>query len=468
MRAVAGFLVMSALWSAVPAAAQGVTLPEFDRVELENGAVLILTYKPDVPLVSVSATLRGGAVTDPDGLNGLASLFAELLTKGAGERDAAQFAEAVDSSGGFLSAAADLETIVVSGQFLTRDAELMVELLADMLIRPSLEPEQLEKLQERMINFIRAAKDTDLNSLKSIYGRAFLFGDHPYGNPVSGSETTVAKITHPDLLDYFEQQVGGDRLIVSVAGDFDVASMRAMLESAFGDWRAAGAALPEIEALVPKTGRRVLLIDKPGATQTYFWLANVGVSRDFEARPSLDLANTVFGGRFTSMLNTALRVESGLTYGASSQVLRRVQPGSVEISSFTRTDATAEAIDMALAVLGQLHDGAVGDSMLTSAQNYILGQFPTALETAEQIGDQLGALETYGLDVSYFNEYGAGITAATTESVAAAIDRVYPTADDLVLVFLGDAEQIREAVSNYGPVTETSITEPYFRVPVAD
>ena len=468
MRVPALFIACIAMLCSAPVAAKGVTLPEFERLELDNGTVLILVYKPDVPLVSVSATLLGGAVTDPDGMNGLASLFAELIMKGAGERDAAQFAEVVDSSGGYLSAGADLETIVVSGQFLTRDAGLMVELLADVLLRPRLEADELGKLRDRMINFIRAAKDTDLNSLKSMYGRAFLFGDHPYGNPVSGSETTLAEITRADLVDYYEQQVGGDRLIVSVAGDFDVEVMRSQLEAAFGGWRAAAGALPEIEPLAPEAGRRVLLIDKPGATQTYFWIANVGVSRDFEARPSLDIANTVFGGRFTSMLNTALRVESGLTYGASSQILRRVQPGSVEISSFTRTDATAEAIDMALAVLGQLHDGAVDEELLASAQNYILGQFPTALETAEQIGDQLGALETYGLDVSYFNDYGAGIAAATTESVAAAIDRVFPTSDNLVFVFLGDAEQIREAVSNYGPVTEMSITEPRFRPPPAD
>ena len=467
MKTVFRLCVFLAAIFATSAVAQDVTLPVFERLELDNGTVLILTQKPDVPMVSVTAMIRGGAVADPDGLSGLTALFAELLDKGAGNRSATEFAETIDSSGGYLSATAGLEDITIAGQFLAHDAGLMVELLSDMLVRPTLQAEELDKVRERSINLIRAAKDTNLNALLSVYGRAFLFGEHPYGNPVYGSETSLGMITHADLVNYYEQQVGADRLIVSVAGDFDPAAMRAQLEDAFGAWRAAGAGLPEVPALQAETGRRVLLIDKPGATQTYFWVANIGVSRNFEQRASLDLANTVFGGRFTSMLNTALRVDSGLTYGAGSRLLRPARPGSVEIISYTRTDATVEAIDLALGVLGRLHDGGIGEDMLRSAQNYLLGQFPPTLETAEQVGGQLAMLEAYGLDVGYFNNYGSELMAATTESVAAAIEAVYPKTDDIVLVLLGDAGQIREAASGYGPVTEMAITEPVFHAPAA-
>jgi zinc protease len=443
--------------------AEGVTLPASHRFELDNGTVLLLSQEPEVPLVSVTAILRGGAVVDPADHGGLANLFAALLEKGAGERDAAQFAEAVDATGGTLSSRADLETITISGTFLARDAGLMVELLADMLLRPGLEEAELEKLRERSINFIRAAKDTNLNALLPIYGQAFLFGEHPYGNPVSGSETTLAGISHDDILGFYEQQLGGDRLIIAVSGDFDVALMSARLSDAFGDWRPASSALPEVVAVGQQAGRRVLLIDKPGATQTYFWLGNVGVARDYENRAALDIANTVFGGRFTSMLNTELRVNSGLTYGARSLLSRASQPGSIAISSFTPTESTVEAIDMALGVLGRLHEDGVDKTMLESARNYILGQFPTALETAAQVGSQLAALAAFGLDVSYINDYGAALMSAETDMVAAVIDEVFPSADDLVFVLLGDAELIREQVSKYGPLTEMPITEPHFR-----
>lgn len=463
VRIVTGIALVLLALATDSAVAQGVTLPDFERVELDNGTVLLLSHKPDVPLVSVSAILRGGAVADPAELSGLSSLFASLLEKGAGARDAAQFAEAVDSAGGQLTASAGLENIAISANFLARDADLAIELIADMLLRPTLDAAELDKLRDRAINFIRAAKDTNLNALLPIYGHAFLFGDHAYGSPVGGSENSLANITHEDVLDYYAQQVGGDRLILSVSGNIDASKIKPRLTEAFGAWRGASGPMPEVPAAAAQAGRRVLLIDKPGATQTYFWIANIGVARDFENRAALNLANTVFGGRFTSMLNTELRVKSGLTYGARSTLLRPTSPGSVAIVSFTRTDATVEAIDMALAVLGQLRDGGIDADMLSSAQNYILGQFPTSLETAEQVGAQLAALEAYGLGTSYINDYGADIMAADADTIVAVIEDVYPASDDLVFVLLGDAELIREAVTAYGPVTEMSISEPRFR-----
>jgi predicted Zn-dependent peptidase len=444
-------------------AAQGVTLPEFKRVELDNGTVLLLNEKRDVPLIGLQAIIRGGAVTDPAGLNGLSSLLTSVMEKGAGDRDALQFAEAVASVGGALSASGGLETLNVSADFMSRDADLMIELVADLLQRPTLAEEELDKLRQRRINFIRAAKDGNLNALMPIYGNAFLFGDHPYGNPVSGSETSLAEITHADLLKYYEEYVGGDRLVISVSGDFDTEVMEQKLAEAFGDWRAATGSLPEIEALAPEHGRRVLLIDKPGATQTYFRIANIGVSTHYPERAALNLANTLFGGRFTSMLNTALRVESGLTYGARSALMRPSQPGSVAIASFTRTDATTEAIDMALGVLGQLRDGAVTEESLQSGKNYILGQYPTGFETARQLAGVLAQLESNDLGIDYVNDYGAAIAAADLVSIAAVIEEVYPASDNLVFVVLGDAELIREQVASYGPVTELAISEPRFR-----
>ncbi len=450
--------------AATAAQAQGVTLPASERIVLDNGVVLILNEKDDVPLIAVDILLRGGALADPDGKEGVSSLLASLLEKGAGDRDSAEFAEAVAAVGGRLSARANQESINVWGNFLSRDADLMVELVADMLIRPTLDAAEFERLRGRQANFILAAKDSDPGQLMPIYAEAFLFGDHPYASSINGSESSLEAIEHSDVLDYYEQHIGADRMIVAVSGDFDPAGMRVSLEAAFGEWRQATGELPTVAAAEPQEGTRVLLIDKPGATQTYFWIGNLGVARSFPQRADLNLANTVFGGRFTSMLNTALRVESGLTYGAGSRLSRNLQPGSVGISSYTETSTTVEAIDMALGVLATLHAEGIGEEMVRSARNYILGQFPDNLETASQLADQFAQLEFYGLGSDYIDGYGDAISAVTPESVAAVIDAVYPKEGDLVFVLLGDAEQIRESVQKYGPVTEHSITEPSFAI----
>ncbi len=455
--------IVTLLLTSATAVAAGVTLPEFKRVELENGTVLLLIEKHDVPLIGVQALLRGGAVADPDERNGTASLLASLMQKGAGERDAMQFVETVASVGGELSARAGLEAITVSAEFMARDADLMIELLADMLIRPTLDEQEFEKLRERSINSILAAKDGNPNVLLPAYGSAFLFSGHPYGNPVGGSESTLAAIDHADLLAWYDEHLGGNRLVIAVSGDFVAASMQQKLGEAFGDWRAATGALPEIPVAEAETGTRVLLIDKPGATQSYFMMGNIGVAVDFARRADLDLVNTVFGGRFTSMLNTALRVESGLTYGARSSLLRPSTPGYVAISSFTATETTIEAIDMALGVLSQLRDGAIDSQAIDSGRNYILGQVPTGYETASQLAGTFAMLEGYGLPVAHIDDYGDALAGVNVESITPVIDEVYPDARNLVYVILGDAERIRDQVSKYGPVTELAISEPRFR-----
>jgi len=456
-------LVLLAMLFTGTAMAQGVTLPEVRQVELDNGAVFLLHEKRDVPLIAAEVTLRGGAVSDPEGRAGLASLFAGLLEKGAGDRDAASFAEAVAAVGGSLSAAAGLEAVTISADFMARDADLMVELLVDMLQRPALAAAEMSKLRDRRVNLIRAAKDNDPRRLIPTYGNAFLFLDHPYGTPVNGDEASLAKITAREVRAYYEDYVGADRLIISIVGAFDVDAMAATLSEAFAAWRAAKAPLPEFDSPAPETGRRVLLIDKPGATQSYFWIGNVGVSRNYEHRAELDIANTLFGGRFTSLLMNELRTKAGLTYGASASLRRPTQAGSVAIISFTKTETTIEAIDLVLALLAKLRDEGFDEELITSGKNYILGLFAPRLETSAQLAAQFATLRAYGLDASYVNDYGAAVAGAGSEAIQSVITSVYPSPDNLVFVVLGDAALIRDDVARYGPITEMAITDPRFR-----
>ncbi len=453
----------------IPAAAQGQTLavrvPPFDRVRLGSGATLLLMARRGIPLIGFQALVRGGAVADLPERPGMASLLAELLEKGAGSRDMYEFADAVAAVGGHLSAGAGREAMAISGEFLARDQALMIELLADLLRRPHLEAAELAKIRDRQIDLIRADKDGDYDSLLPIYGAAALFREHPYGWPIDGSEHSLERMTHDDVMRYYREQIGGDRLILAVAGDFDSAALRDRLAAAFGDFAPAPAPAPRLDAMPRVRGRRVLLVDAPTSVQTYFLIGNVGVARTHPDRAAIDVVNTLLGGRFTSLLNSELRVRSGLTYGARSQLLRRTQPGAWQMVSFTRTEATGEAVDLALEVYGRFKAGAFDDALLESGKRYVAGQFPMELQTATQWARQLAELEFYGLDASDVEGYGPAVAAVTREDAARVAADVFPPADDLVLVFIGAADQIRDVVANYGPVTEMSITDPVFSPP---
>ena len=444
-------------------AADAVKTPHFEKVKLDNGATLLLMERHDVPLITFDAVIRGGALTDPEDGLGTASLLAGLLEKGAGERDAKTFAETVASVGGTIQTGTSTESFSVSGSFLARDQKLMVELLADVLQRPRLEAAQFETLRDRNIEFIRAAKDSDRSSLTPIYGAVSLFGAHPYGRPVGGSEASLAAINHADVRQYYTDHVGADRLIISVAGDFKTAQMKTLLSRAFANWRKAGQPLPPLPKPTDVTTRRVLLVDAPDAVQSYFWAGDVNVARKDPRRASLDIVNTLFGGRFTSMLNTELRIRSGLSYGASSRFDRMAEGGSWELGSFTRTEKTIEAIDLAFATLDKLHEGSIDQAQLESAKSYVLGQYPLGLETASQWAYQLATLEFYGLDRSYIDDYAARLSAVSLDDAKRVVNDVIPSSDRVVLVVIGKAAAIRDDLRKYGPVTEVKLSDPHFQ-----
>lgn len=443
------------------AAAAGLSLPAYDTLKLDNGTTVLLMRKPDVPMIAAEVVVRGGALADAPGKEGSASILASLLSKGAGERNALGFAEASAIVGGNIGFNAGREGVFAEAEFLTRDADLMLELLADALQRPTLAPAEFEKLRKRAIQSLAASKDDDPRALIGTYGQAWLFRGHPYGRPTTGDERSLAALTINDLNTFYRDQLGGDRTTIALAGDFDPKAMRAKVERAFGTWRKAGAALPGVPAKLRESGRRVLLVDKPGATQTYFWAGNVGVSEHDPARAAQDLVQTVFGGRFTSMLNTELRIKSGLSYGANASLARYAQPGSASFSSFTRTDAAAEALDLAFATLARLHAEGIDAETLTSAKRFVLGQFAPDYETASQLAGAIVQLDLYGQPRDMIDGYGGRIQAASAADVAAARS-VFAQGDDTLLVAIGDASKIRDAVSKYGAVTEMKISDPGF------
>jgi predicted Zn-dependent peptidase len=446
----------------VLAADNGVKVPPFERVQLGNGAVVLLMERHDVPLIAFSAVLRGGAVSDPAGGSGVASLLAGLLQKGAGSRDAVQFAETVASVGGQIETSVSTESIAVHGSFLARDQQLMVELIADLLQRPRLEQAQFDTLRARQIEFIRAAKESDLAALAPIYGESHLFAGHPYGRPVDGSEASLAAIKHADLQRYYQEQVGADRLILAVAGDFKAAQLKQRISRAFSGWRKAGTALPPIPKAERVASRRVLLVDAPESVQSYFWAGNVAVAKSDPRRPSLDVTNTLFGGRFTSMLNTELRIRTGLSYSASSHFDRLLQTGHWEMSSFTQTDTTVQALDLMLATLDKLHESGLEPTMVESGKSYVQGQFSLALETSEQWAAQLATLEFYGLDRRYIDDYSKQLGAVTPADAKQVIDDVFPSSSTLAIVVIGNAGAIRDSLRKYGPITEMKLADPTF------
>ena len=457
-----GVLLAAAFLTPAVAAPTGVKVPAYQRFVLPNGLTIVLMPKKDVPMIAFNGFVRGGSLADPADKPGVGSLVAGLLDRGAGKRNAFEFSDALEGVGGTFAAGAGPESINVNGQFLSRDRALMIELLADALMRPHLDAAEFTAYRDREIEFIKSAKDSDPSRIVGIYGRAALFGSHPYGRPQSGSQRSLAAITQADVVAYHKANFGPNNATLVFAGDLDAKWMKQALTTAFAGWAKVSPPARDLKPAPRISGRRVLLIDSPGSAQTYFWVGNVGVDRGYSGRPALDLMNTLYGGRYTSILNTELRIKSGLSYGASSRFTRGSVPGEFAIRSFTQTDTTVQALDLTLETLEQLKRGSLAPEMLESARAYVLGQFPLQLETAVHWAQALSDLEFFGLGKDYIEGYGPALAKVDLPETAAVTADAFPRPTDLVIVLIGDAARIREGVAKYGAVTEMKLSDPDF------
>lgn len=444
--------------------ARGVHIPPHERHTLANGLRLILVPLHEVPLIAFEAVLRGGSRLDPPGREGVAALTAELLKYGAGRRDAFAFADTVEGAGGGLDIEVHSEAIHVHGQFLAQDQELLLELLADALQRPHLAQLELDKLRTRRIESIRATKDSEPQSLLGLYGRALLFGDHPYGRAAGGSESSLELIERVDVERLYRQHFGAERLTLVFAGDFEPARLRRAVSEAFGSWLPTASPLPSLPVCERARERRVLLIDSPGSEQSYLWCANVGVARAYPLAAALQLTNTAFGGKFGSMLMQALRVKTGLTYSVSSSFHRGSVAGEFAISSFTQTSSTTRAIDLVLLTLDSLKQAEIDAEAISSARNYMLGQYPLAFETASDWASALAKLDLYGLPDSYIDDFGAALQRVNGPQIEQVIATAFPDSASLCIAVIGDAAATYEELRRFGPVLQKPLSDPDFAI----
>ncbi|HLJ44608.1 MAG TPA: pitrilysin family protein [Bryobacteraceae bacterium] len=421
--------------------------------------------KPGVPLVRFRILVKGGAEAEPPELAGLAGVTAQLLRKGTAKRTAAQFSDELDFLGGTFQTGGFAEqyssATTINGEFLTKDFDQGLDLLTDAVLHPTFPQQEVDKLLAQRVDAVKSAKDNPQAAIPSYYG-AFFFGPkHPFGHPPD--ELTLARVRRDDIAAFHKRLYCGRNLIVIVTGDFDTASAEAKIASAFGQGE-AGTAFVWNSPASPAPKTRLLLVDKPDATQTYFYIGQPGIDRHNPDRIKLLILNTLFGGRFTSMLNDELRVNSGLTYGAFSAVQEYRVPGSIYISTYTKTETTGKAIDVALEILKKLSEKGITPEQLASAKAYIKGTFPPdRLETADQLSATLADLELYGLGRDEIDNLFARIDAVSLDDANQAARKYFRT-DRLTFVALGNAAKIRDAVKKYSDeVTEISIKDPGFR-----
>jgi predicted Zn-dependent peptidase len=292
------------------------------------------------------------------------------------------------------------------------------------------------------------------------YFEKLIFGDHVYGNSLSGNLSTVEKLTVNDVKDFYSENYKPNHTAISIVGDFNSNEMKEKITSLFSSCEKGNDLTSDLasQSINKPTSGQVLLVNKDDAKETTFYIGAPGVSRNNKDFIAIQVVNTLFGGRFTSMLNEELRTNSGLTFGARSRFENYKNGGTFYISTFTAKETTEQAIDLALQIVDRLHEKGIDEKSLTSAKNYVKGQFPPRYETVGQLSDLLTDMFWYDFDESFINDFEKNVDDLTLEKSKEIITSYFPK-DKLQFVLIGKATDIKTIAEKYGPVKEVDIKD---------
>ena len=451
-------LLLVIFWLAVPLISQsGFKLPEYQTFKLRNGLTVFLLEQHEVPLIYISLVLPAGAVKDGN-TQGLASLTAESLLWGSKSHTKSELEESLDFLGVSYSSSASLETATLRFSYVNRDQEKVFPLFREIITAPSFPEEEFARRKKRLLMELEQAKESPAQVIRSYYNR-FLYGGHPYGNPVAGTRSSLEKIELKDIQSFYTANYKPSQSAIAIVGDFKSRDMKRQIRSLLNAWRNPGkSAVVRLDSAPVLKEKRILLINKENASETRFQIGGFGITRSNPDYVGVQVINTILGGRFTSWLNDALRVNAGLTYGARSSFSTYRDSGTFAMSSYTRTAKTIEAIDLALEVYSRLHEQGIDEKTLQSAKNYIKGQYPPRYETAGSLAALLTSMYVYGFDESFINDFQENVDSLTVEKAREVIGKYFPK-DNLQFVLIGKAAKIRELIKKYGKLSEKNIKD---------
>ena len=438
--------------------AQSFKVPAFEKFKLKNGLTVYLVEQHEVPVISVSVILPAGAIYDGE-KSGLASLTSIALKHGTKNYTKEKLDEELDFLGASINTSASKESASLSARMATKDRDKVLNLIKEVLLEPVFDVEEFEKEKKRLLVSLEQQKESPRAVIGSYFDK-FMYGDHVYGNIIQGKIETITPITVAEVKKFYTENFLPEGSAISIAGDINTAEMKNIISNLFSGWKKA--VKPQLnlasKPITNPTANRVLLINKDDARETTFYIGAPGISRNNPDFVSIEVINTLFGGRFTSMLNDELRVNTGLTYGANSRFTALKNGGTFHISTFTANKTTEPAIDKALEVLNKLHSNGIDENSLTSAKNYVKGQFPPRYETAGQLAGLMTQMFWYNFDESFINNFEKNVDGLTLDKAKAIIAKYFPK-DKLQFILVGKSSEIKKLAEKFGPVTEVQIKE---------
>jgi zinc protease len=399
-----------------PAAPHSVQFPKPVEQILSNGLRVIIIERTDTPLVSAQVVIKNGGEIDPQELAGLADMTASLLTKGTITRDATQIAEAIERLGASLESGARWDASTASVSLLADKLPQAMEVLADVVRHPTFKSDEVERLKQQYLDTLTVNMG-DPSFIGRVVASRVVFGDSPYGHPLSGTTESLGRVTADDIAKMHSRFYRPDNAILVIGGGITAKDALALATRYFGDWQKPTTPAPTFSGVPAKqTAGRVVVIDKPDAGQAAVYLARIGIDRKAaDYFPGL-VTNSVLSG-YSGRLNQEIRIKRGLSYGAGSTLDARRDVGAFAASAQTKNESGAQVADLLLGEITRLSTSPPETAELSPRKAVLIGNFSRNLETASGLVSQVASLALYGLSLDEINQYIAKVEAVTSTDI---------------------------------------------------
>jgi zinc protease len=411
------------------------------RIVLENGMVLLLSEKHDIPMVTVNMAITAGSTAEPAEKPGLASLTASLLTQGTAKRSAQQISREIDFIGGSLSTSGGDDYASASLRVLKKDVRTGFDLLADVLMNPAFDQKEIDRKVRETLAEIRRKQEEPGIVASNAFDKA-VFGSNAYGRTDDDVAAYLPKLVRGDILDFYAARYSPNHAIIAVVGDVTEKEAVALLRQYFQSWRKNEQPLPTPVA-PPVIGKTTVnKIDKH-ITQANIALGNVGISRENPDFYACTIMNYILGGGgFTSRLMDNIRDNKGLAYDVHSGFNPQKEPGAFTVTIQTKNESANEVIAETIREIRRIQSEPVSEQELADAKAYLTGSFPLRMDTSSKIAGMLTAIEIYNLGLDYPQKYLSLINAVTREDVRrVAMKYLHP--DNMVIVVVADQEKAK-------------------------
>lgn len=427
-------------------------LPAAASFRLPNGLTVFWIERRSLPVVSANLIVLGGSECNPPGLPGLASFAAEMLDEGTLGRSPLEIAADRDRIGATLYTGSSMDMAYTALGVLAKNLEPAFELASDILLRPAFAGAEIERVRHDRLTHIQQQTDSPGILATKVFHGAVYGSRHPYGHLEIGTEASNRAVAAGDIAGFYRARYTPSSAALVVSGAVAPEELRALAERYFGGWDGAAGAGADVGP-APQASPRVLVVDRPGASQTVLRVGHAGPRRAHPDQIAIDVMNTILGGLFSSRINRNLRERNGYTYGASSAFVFRRGPGPFIVGTSVDARATAPAVAEIFREIDGMRQGPVTPGELSMAQDAIARSLPGLFETTAIAASSIGQIFLYGLDPDHYRNLPERIRAVTAEDVQRAARR-HLDPEKAVVVAVGDRATIESGLESmrHGPV----------------